>query len=153
MFKEYKRKKVIEARPVTPEEISNGADCYSFNADAHNPKIGDMIVKDPTLNKNMACLVSEEYFNDAYEELMPEEGINVLCDIESPPKVSVREELSQLTHDIQELSKQIDDIKSDSTCLHYDVKTAMIEVKKQTINTLRHHFGTLSMIITAGDDI
>lgn len=81
IFKQYKRKKIAELRPVTKEDIEEYKD-FGFigtesvsNVSISNedfqygsPKIGDMIARNPK-NHNDQWLVAKEYFEDNFEEL------------------------------------------------------------------------------------
>lgn len=84
-FKQYRRTQIAEMRPVTASDIqryreSGNLHIYSkygekitvsiSQADLENgsPMIGDMIARNPK-NHNDLWLVSEEYFDDNFEEL------------------------------------------------------------------------------------
>lgn len=77
-FKEYRRKKIFEMRPVTNEDIvmfemfeelttSVFSKVLISEYDIKNgsPKIGDMIVRD----QGIQWLIPEEYFKNKFEEI------------------------------------------------------------------------------------
>ncbi len=78
MFKPYVRTNVAEMRPVTDEEIADGAGKMVMNttisvsdADIRNgsPRAGDMIARNPK-NSSDQWLVASEYFEDNFRELL-----------------------------------------------------------------------------------
>lgn len=77
-FKKYRRKKILEMRPVTNEDIvifemfeelttSVFSKVLISEYDIKNgsPKIGDMIVRD----QEIQWLIPEEYFKNKFEEI------------------------------------------------------------------------------------
>ena len=78
MFKEYVRTNVAEMRPVTDEEIADGAGkmwqhttISVSDADIKNgsPRDGDMIARNPANNGDQ-WLVAGEYFMANFRELL-----------------------------------------------------------------------------------
>lgn len=76
-FREYRRIKIAEMRPVTKEEANLPASFLQkhgvsiSDADIANgsPKIGDMIARNPKNHKDM-WLVAEDYFKDNFETII-----------------------------------------------------------------------------------
>lgn len=78
-FKKYRRKKVIELREVTEEEIKNKGFEENVSVSAliranGSPKKGDMVVRHPK-NPDDKWLISKDYFEDNFEEIEGSETI------------------------------------------------------------------------------
>jgi len=73
-FKQYRRKNIAEARPVTEQDIQDilfGKTRISLSqADEENgsPKIGDMVARNP-LNHEDQWLIAKKYFEENFEEI------------------------------------------------------------------------------------
>lgn len=138
-FKQYKRTQIAEMRKVTQDEVDNP---YSFvdknisisQADLDNgsPKIGDMIARNP---KNHAdqWLVSEQYYKDNFEDIVPEDFMTRLL----KEKEFVHDNLEKLNHfiemrmqdsNVDQLSQFLLINQRQAMALYYGYLTARIDV-------------------------
>ncbi len=75
-FKQYRRRKIAELRPVTDEEIEAGYLCLTdkgisvskTDIDNGSPKRGDMIARNPK-NHSDQWLVNSQYFKENFEPI------------------------------------------------------------------------------------
>ena len=74
-FKQYRRTRIAEMRPVTKHEaenqdaiLDNGISVSQADLENGSPKIGDMIARNPKNHKDQ-WLVAQQYFNDNFEPM------------------------------------------------------------------------------------